>query len=208
MTAALVTAVLLAAPPAADRSLAEGVVRRIEERHAGAGDLTARFVQVYRSGLLGREVTERGIVSIKRPGRMRWDYKDPEPKTFVSDGRNYFFYVPADRQVVVRSQDGERSIPSLLLSGKGDILGQFAAELQTPPGEGLLRLRLTPRKPEPEIETVTVDVEPSGRIREIQVDDGQGNRSRFRFDNIRENVGLSDKIFRFEVPPGVEVIQG
>jgi outer membrane lipoprotein carrier protein len=208
MTAALVTAVLLAAPPAADRSVAESVVRRIEERHSGAGDLTARFVQVYRSGLLGREVTERGIVSIKRPGRMRWDYKDPEPKTFVSDGRTFFFYVPADRQVVVRSQDGERSIPSLLLSGKGDILGQFAAEMQTPPGEGLLRVRLTPRKPEPEIETVTVDVEPSGRIREIQVDDGQGNRSRFRFDDIRENVGLSDKIFRFEVPPGVEVIQG
>src|SRR2546426_971124 len=82
----------------------------------------------------------------------------------------------------------ERSIPSLLLSGKGDILGQFTAELETPPGEGLLRLRLTPRKPEPEIESVTVDVEPSGRVRQIQVDDGQGNRSRFRFDDIRENV--------------------
>lgn len=208
MTAALVTAVLLAASPAADRSVAESVVRLIEQRHAGAGDLTARFVQVYRSGLLGREVTERGVVSIKRPGRMRWDYKDPEAKTFVSDGRSFFFYVPADRQVVVRRQDDERSIPSLLLSGKGDILGQFAAEMQTPPAEGLLRLRLTPRKPDPEIESVTVDVEPSGRVRQIQVEDGQGNRSRFRFDDIRENVGLSDKIFRFEVPPGVEVIQG
>lgn len=208
MPAALVTAVLLAALPAADRSAAQGVVRLIEERHSGRGDLTARFVQVYRSGLLGREVTERGVVRIKRPGRMRWDYKDPEAKTFVSDGRNFYFYVPADRQVIVRSQDDERSIPSLLLSGKGDILGQFAAELETPPGEGLLRLRLTPRKPEPEIESVTVDVEPSGRVRQIQVEDGQGNRSRFRFDDIRENVGLPDTLFRFEVPPGVEVIQG
>jgi outer membrane lipoprotein carrier protein len=208
MIAALAIAFPVAVLPAADRSAAESVVQRIEERHAGAGDLTARFVQVYRSGLLGREVTERGVVSIKRPGRMRWDYKDPEAKTFVSDGRNFYFYVPADRQVVVRSQDDERSIPSLLLSGRGDILGQFAAVLETPPGEGLLRLRLTPRKPEPEIESVTVDVEPSGRVRQIQVDDGQGNRSRFRFDDIRENVGLPEKLFQFEVPPGVEVIQG
>src|SRR5882724_8214262 len=103
MPAALLTALLLVALPAADRSAAQGVVRLIEERHAGTGDLTARFVQVYRSGLLGREA-----------------------KTFVSDGRHFYFYVPADRQVVVRSQDDERSIPSLLLSGKGDILGQFA----------------------------------------------------------------------------------
>ena len=208
MIAALVTSALLAAPLAAHSPAAEGVVRRIEELHARAGDLTARFVQVYRSGLLGREITERGVVSIKRPGRMRWEYKDPEAKTFVSDGHRFYFYVPADRQVIVREQDEERSIPSLLLSGKGDILGQFAAELETPPSEGLLRLRLTPRRPEPEIERVVVDVEPSGRVRQIQVEDAQGGRSRFRFDDIRENVGLPDKLFRFEPPAGVEVIQG
>lgn len=208
MTAALATAAFLAAAPAAESAAARGVVRRIEERHARTRDLTARFVQVYRSGLLGREVTERGVVSIKRPGRMRWEYKDPEPKTFVSDGHTFYFYVPADRQVIVRAQDDERSIPSLLLSGRGDILGQFAAELATPPAEGLLRLRLTPRRPEPEIEHVVVDVEPSGRVRQIEVEDAQGNRSRFRFDDIREDVGLPDRLFRFEAPPGVEVIRG
>jgi outer membrane lipoprotein carrier protein len=184
------------------------VARDLQKKYDRMVDFSADFVHSYRGGVLKQQATERGHLLVKKPGKMLWEYTSPEKKTFVSDGRKLYFYVPADRQVVVRSQDGERSIPSLLLSGKGDILGQFAAELQTPPGEGLLRLRLTPRKPEPEIETVTVDVEPSGRIREIQVDDGQGNRSRFRFDNIRENVGLSDKIFRFEVPPGVEVIQG
>ena len=208
MTAALAIVALLAGPPAVDSAAAQGVVRRIEEHHARAGDLTARFVQVYRSGLLGREVTERGVVSIKRPGRMRWEYKDPEPKTFISDGTTFYFYVPADRQVIVKAQDEERSLVCLLLSGKTDVLGQFAAELVTPPEERLLRLRLTPRTPEPEIDQVLVDVEPSGRVRHIQVEDAQGNRSRFRFDDIRENVGLEDGLFRFEVPPGVEVIQG
>jgi outer membrane lipoprotein carrier protein len=202
------TAVVAGGAAPADSRLAQGMVKRIEERQARTGDLTARFVQVYRSGLLGREITERGVVSIKRPGRMLWEYRDPEKKTFVSDGHSFYFYVPADRQVIVRQQDEERSIPSLLLSGKGDILGQFTAEMDTPPAEGLLRLRLTPRKPEPEIERVTVDVEPSGQVRQIEVEDAQGNRSRFRFDDIRENVGLPDRLFRFDVPPGVELIQG
>lgn len=202
------TAVVARDAAPADSPLALSIVKRIEERQARTGDLTARFVQVYRSGPLGREVTERGVVSIKRPGRMLWEYKDPEKKTFVADGKSFYFYVPADRQVVVREQGGEHSIPSLFLSGKGDLQAQFAAQMDTPPAEGLLRLRLTPRKPEPDIERITVDVEPSGQVRQIEVEDAQGNRSRFRFDDIRENVGLPDRIFRFDVPPGVEVIQG
>jgi outer membrane lipoprotein carrier protein len=197
----------LVAVPLAEASPAEGLVRRLEARQARTADLTARFVQTYRSGVLGREVVERGVVSIKRPGRMIWEYKDPEKKTFVADGKTFYFYVPADRQVVVRDQDRERSIPSLLLSGQGDILSQFEVGLEGAP-PGLQRLRLTPRKPEPEIERVFVDVDAALRVRAIQVEDAQGDRSRFEFDAIRENVDLPDRLFRFQVPPGVEVITG
>jgi outer membrane lipoprotein-sorting protein len=69
-------------------------------------------------------------------------------------------------------------------------------------------LRLTPRKPEPEIERVFVDLDAADRVRGIQVEDAQGDRSRFEFDDIRENVDLPDRLFRFQVPPGVEVITG
>jgi outer membrane lipoprotein carrier protein len=193
--------------PRAEASPAEILVRRLEAHQARVGDQTARFVQTYRSGVLGREVVERGILSIKRPGRMLWEYKDPEKKTFVADGKTFYFYVPADRQVVVRDQDRERSIPSLLLSGAGDILSQFEVALEGAPS-GRQRLRLTPRKPEPEIERVFVDLDATDRVRGIQVEDAQGDRSRFEFDDIRENVDLPDRLFRFQVPPGVEVIAG
>jgi outer membrane lipoprotein carrier protein len=106
--AAIAIRALLAHPvllPLAEASPAESLVRRLEAHQARVGDLTARFVQTYRSGVLGREVVERGRVSIKRPGRMLWEYKDPEKKTFVADGKTFYFYVPADRQVIVRDQD-------------------------------------------------------------------------------------------------------
>src|SRR4029453_15693544 len=93
-----------------DAPLAQSLVRRLEERQARAQDMTARFVQSYRSGILGRGVVERGVVRLKRPGRMLWEYKDPEKKTFLSDGKSYYFYVPADRQVIVRDQDEERGV--------------------------------------------------------------------------------------------------
>ena len=215
MPAALLVflAALLPPPPAtrsadADAELARSLVRRIEERQARAADLVARFTQSYRSGMLGREVTERGVVSIKRPGRMRWEYKDPEEKLFVSDGRTFYFYVPADRQVIVSEQDEQRSLPARLLSGRGGLLDEFDASLEPPPEEGVVRLKLVPREEEAEVARAYVDAEPAGRIRSILIEDAQGNRTRFRFENVRENTGLDDRLFRFEVPKGVEVVHG
>lgn len=210
----VVLAVAQAAAPvapagaAADARLARSVLRRVEERHARTSDLVARFSQSYRSGLLGREVVEHGLVSIKRPGRMRWEYKDPEPKLFVSDGRTFYFYVPADKQVIVSEQDEQRSLAARLLSGRGGLADEFDASMDEPLEEGVLRVRLVPRHEQPDVQRAFVDVEPSGRIRSILLEDVQGNRTRFRFESVRENTGVKDDQFRFTVPPGVEVIRG
>jgi outer membrane lipoprotein carrier protein len=213
--ALLLTALAVLAPAApvspgtdADAELARSLVRKVEERHARTADLVARFTQSYRSGMLGREVTERGVVSLKRPGRMRWEYKDPEPKLFISDGRTFYFYVPADKQVIVSEQDEQRSLAARLLSGRGGLAEEFAASLESPLEEGVVRLKLVPRHEQPDVERAFVDVEPSGRVRAILLDDVQGNRTRFRFEAVRENTGLRDELFRFEVPKGVEVIRG
>jgi len=205
LTGTLAGALALASP--APPSPAEALARRVEARHRGVRDLTARFVQTYRSGALGREVVEKGVLSLKPPSRMRWEYREPEKKTFVSDGKTSFFYVPADRQVIRRETSDARDLPAMLLSGHADIVGTFEVALETGPA-GLQRLRLTPRKPEPEIEQLYVDVDAGDRIRAILVLDAQGNRSQFAFEDIRENVGLDDRLFRFEVPRGVEVIAG
>ncbi len=189
-------------------SPAEQLAVRIESKHRELIGLTARFTQTYRSGMLGKAIVEKGSLSLKPPGRMRWEYRDPERKTFVSDGRTFYFYVPADRQVIVREQADSRGIPALLLSGRGDILSQFAVTEEDAPAAGVRRLRLVPRKPDPEIDHVLVDADDAARIRGITIVDAQGSRSQFVFDGFRENVKLKDSLFEFEVPRGVEVVSG
>jgi len=204
----VVSVLLAGALSADDAALARRLVERIEQRQASTRDLVARFVQGYRSGMLGREVVEKGTVSIKRPGRMHWEYREPERKVFVSDGRVFYFYVPADRQVIIQEQDTERSLAARLLSGRGGLLEEFEASLDSPLEEGVVRIRLVPRRPEAELKRAFIDAELSGRIRSILLEDAQGNRTSFRFEHVRENVGLEDGLFRFEIPPGVEVIRG
>ena len=212
MNAALLLVLLLAAGvvPSADPDpgLAESLVGRIEARHSRTQDLVARFVQSYRSGLLGRELVERGVVSIKRPGRMRWEYQEPEEKLFLSDGESFYFYVPEDRQVIIQAQDDQRSLAARLLFGGAGLLEEFEVSLDEPFEEGVLRVRLVPRRENAELERAYIDAEPSGLIRSILLEDIQGNRTLFRFEEIRENTGLSDHLFEFEIPSGVEVIRG
>ena len=200
----LVAALSPASPAAAS---AESIARHVEERHRAVGGLTARFVQVYRSGVLGREVEERGKLSLKPPGRMLWEYQQPEKKTFVSDGKTFYFYVPADHQVLVRGQAGERGVAVQLLSGQGDLTRDFEAGLETA-SAGRYRLRLTPRKPDPDVDRVYLETDDAFRIHSIEVLDTLGNRSEFRFLDIKDKVRLPDSLFDFEVPAGVEVVSG
>ena len=58
--------------------------------------LEAEFTEVYRGS--GMERTETGTLWLKKPGKMRWEYRSPREKLFVSDGKDAWFYVPADRQ--------------------------------------------------------------------------------------------------------------
>lgn len=212
MSALLAMLVLLGYGGAASASLppdpAQDLVRRLESRNREVRDLTARFTQTYRSGALGRTLVERGTLAIKRPGRMLWEYQDPEKKLFVSDGTTSYFYVPADRQVIVREQAAERGVAVSLLSGQSDILDEFEAALEEDAGDGVTRLRLTPRRPDPDVQSVSLELDERLRIRVLSIEDVQGNTSRFRFEAYRENLGLPDRLFRFDVPHGVEVIQG
>lgn len=193
-------------PGAALASPAEDLARRVEERHRRAHDLVGRFVQTYRSGLLGREIRESGRLSLKRGGLMRWEYDTPEKKTFVSDGKRFYFYVPADRQVIVKDTGGERSLPSLLLFG-GEILAHFLASLDESEAP-LTRLRLVPRTDDPEVAAAVLVVDATALIRAIEITDAQGSQSRFDFADLRQNVGVKDALFEFAIPKGVEVITG
>ena len=71
----------------------------MQQKYDRVKDFTADFTHVYEGGVLKKKSTESGTVQIKKPGRMRWEYTTPDKKTFVSDGRKIYSYIPADKQV-------------------------------------------------------------------------------------------------------------
>ena len=78
----------------------------MQQKYDRVKDFTADFTHTYEGGVLKKKSTERGTVQIKKPGRMRWEYTAPEKKTFVSDGRKIYSYIPADKQVIRQRRAG------------------------------------------------------------------------------------------------------
>jgi outer membrane lipoprotein carrier protein len=189
---------------------AEELSGRIQARYDTIRDFEADFVQTYQGGLLRTKSTEQGTVAIKRPGRMRWVYTKPERKEFVSNGRQIYSYIPRDKQVIVSPMPADdQTTPALFLTGRGHLVRDFHAEFAAVPGAapGVIGLKLTPKKTDPEFEWLMVTVNPSSlQIQQLVALDRQGGQSSFTFTNLKENRNLSDKIFDFQIPRGVDVI--
>lgn len=208
---ALLLAAVVAFPTSAVQSEAPtDLAARIQQRYDTIRDFEADFVQNYQGGLLRTRTTEQGTVAIKRPGRMRWVYTKPERKEFVSNGQRIYSYIPADKQVVVAPMPStDQTTPALFLTGRGHLVRDFTATAGDIPGglQGLTAIKLVPRKPDPELESLVLGVDPKSlQIRQLVAVDGQGGRSTFTFNNLKENRNLSDKLFEFQVPRGVDVI--
>lgn len=190
--------------------LPEDLAARIQQRYDTIRDFQGDFVQAYEGGVLRTKSTERGTVAIKRPGRMRWVYTRPEKKEFVSDGNRIYTYLPADKQVIVSAMpQGQASTPAMFLAGKAHLVRDFAPEFADLPAtaQGLIGLKLVPKRQDPEVEWLILGADPTTlQIRYLVASDRQGGRSTFTFSNLKENRNLSDKLFEFRIPRGVDVI--
>ena len=184
---------------------------KVQQRYNGIKDIQGDFVQTYEGGVLRTKTTERGTVSIKRPGKMRFLYTKPEKKEFVSDGNRLYAHMVADKQVIVSPAPGpdQGDIPAMFLAGQSDLARDYTPSFTPLPGaaSGLVTLKLVPKKPNTEYESIGIGVDPKTfQIQFLTAVDTQGGRSSFSFTNLKENRGLSDKQFEFRIPRGVDVV--
>jgi outer membrane lipoprotein carrier protein len=200
---------LAAAPPAPSAQSGADLVRAVEKRYASARTLTATFSQAYRSAAMGQEVVEGGRLWVKRPGRMRWDYRAPDKKVFLFPGDGtWIAYAPLQAQATRGAAPLDAPHVRLLL-GEGSLLEAFDAEevaLREPAVPGSRQVKLTPRKPLDGVALAYLELDPTTlAVARVLVVDPAGNESDLRLSRTKENADVRDAVFDFKVPPGVEV---
>ena len=142
---------------------------------------------------------------------MKWEYKDPEEKIFLYKEGVFLFYIPEDKELFRSSLSKEKYESEILslLSGKKRLKDDYLLESNPFPSENqkAWQLKLTPIE-EGEYTYILLEIdEKTWLIRKAIFFDWAGNKSEFRFSQIKTNVRLPEKVFELKVPPDVEIFE-
>ena len=206
---ALTIAVLLAfCPLLAFAAEKEDVLDAVQKQYDKTKTFKAKFVQKSYLKIMGQTQTARGEVYIKKPGKMKWDYKAPDPQILTSNENGVWLYLPEEKQVTKMQMENiySSNTPAMFLVGKGKLSESFVVDkvLKTP---GLVTLTLLPKDDEMNIDRLLLFVDDkSYQITGSTVYDKLGNKTEILFSSIRVNQAIPDEFFDFKIPEGVDVV--
>lgn len=191
----------------------------MERHYRHTKSLAAIFFEKYSAGGANLRA-ESGRVYFSKPGRMRWDYDSPEKKLFLVDGKNVWYYVPADHtasRTSIKESDDWRT-PLALLAGKvklerlcgslrlSDSLDSTDPE-QRPSQPGDSVLVCSPRKGDEDVfRQLLLEVNDLGQSVRVTIRQPGEIETEFRFGDWKENIPIDEAKFHFEPPAGVAIV--
>jgi outer membrane lipoprotein carrier protein len=198
---------LLAVSAFAAHTPVDALLKTVEQRYNRAETLQVLFREEYmRVGHIRR--VESGVLQLRKPGRMRWEYSDPKGKLAVCDGKLLWMYTPAENRVekFPLKESGDMRAPLAFLLGKLHFDKEFRNLQGKPEGDGT-RITAEPKTDSLPYSAVEFLVTPDGRIREVKVTEFDHSVMGYTFDQEKVNPALDDKLFHFQVPKGAEVVE-
>jgi outer membrane lipoprotein carrier protein len=219
-------AILAALAPTTPEAKVVGA--KLEARYRGAHTLAATFLERYsENNHVVR--TEAGIAYFRRPGKMRWEYESPEKNLFLVDGKTAWFYVPVDHTVTraPAKQSTDWRTPLALLAGEMKLsrvcarVASTKAEEPDTPGNTVLYCPLRGEESKPNHaaagapdskeagpdQSVFLEIAPAtGELARVLVREKGGVVVEFKFAAWRFDPPVPDSFFRFDVPPGVAIV--
>lgn len=192
LTLIVIAALLCAAKPVGDAS----DIQRVEEYLTDLYSIVADFNQVDAGGGVAE-----GKFYLKKPGKMRWEYKPPTPILLVSNGKVMTYYDSELDQVNYIAFDdtlaGFLAQEKITLTSKSAQLVDFVAK------EGVIRATIVQRqKPDEGSLTLEFSDKPL-QLRQMVVTDARGQRTNIQLQNATYGENLPDSLFKFEDPRGL-----
>lgn len=191
-----------------EASQVDRILSGIEQRYAGKG-FSANFFQESMLKAMQISDTAEGRLTVKRPGKMRWEYSMPDEQTIVTDGKSLWIYRPSDNQVMVGAAPdffgqgrGAGFLSDIRLIRKG-----FKIEFLEAENPAYDRLRLTPNKPTQELARIVLSVKKNTyQVDQVTTYNAYGDETRIVLSEYQFNLDPADNLFFFEIPPGVDVV--
>lgn len=189
------------------------IVDMVQAKYNGLKTITAKFRQLSVNKVSMIREESRGTFYFSKPGKMRWEYEEPERRLVVSDGEKVWTYLPEQNQVYVArlNEDHIARTPLAFLLGKGDLKKEFditSSKIEDKERGSLFRLNLNPHVPQMNISNLVLDVDgESYLIVRSDLYDSMGNLISVNYERIAIDTELPPNLFKFSPPEKAEIIE-
>jgi outer membrane lipoprotein carrier protein len=200
---------VLCATADSDAADLEKILKGVETRYSGKG-FSVAFFQESMLKTMQISDTAEGRLTVKRPGKMRWEYILPDPQTIITDGTSMWIHRPADNQVMVGKA------PAFFGDGKGagflsnirQIRKSFHVKVQPASDKGHYRLQLIPIHPTPDIAKIILSVDKdSFQVDQVVSFNTYGDETKISLNNYQFNLDPKEELFSFVMPEGIDVVE-
>ncbi len=202
----LILAVVSVNAFAEDQKISTGEIY-LEKFLVNTRTLEANFQQTLRTH--DGEVLQQteGKFYLDRPGKFRWNYQSPYEQIIVSDGQRIWIYDVELQQVTVQKQTaGLPATPMALLEDSSKLYQSFNV-FPLDEQNGVYRLKLQSKTKESDFAEIVIGLDAKG-LRFMQLHDQFEQVTDIVFSDISTNTELSEDIFKFIPPEGVDVFGG
>jgi len=145
-----------------------------------------------------------GTVWMQAPAQFRWQYIEPIEQLIVADGKQVWVYDEDLEQVTVKAQDN--SLNPIYVIINDELSKQHYDIKHEVNSQGLDWLSLTPKLHSEEVKSVWLAIK-GDVITQIKVFNHFDQTMVFEFMQVQRNPEVSDDLFTFVPPEGVDVIQ-
>ncbi len=193
----------------------ETVVNAIQANYQKTNDWSAEFIQSTYVEMLAQEVIKKGIISVKKPGKLFIKYQDDSPKTYISNGQKLWVYTEGDQEVTVFKKISKQLASEALtfMNGLGDLKKDFEvlsfdkADLGVAmmKNKNLSYIELVPRDTESTLDRVVLGVD-ANLVMEVTLFNSSKNKTHYVFTNIKCNTNPPESQFEFGKREGIKEV--
>lgn len=185
--------------------LAQNSVKQLEQLMSGFVNYTASFEQYTKDEKGRKGEVSKGIMSVQRPNKFRWETNQPFPQLIVSDGSYIWIYDPDLEQATRKKvQESETNGAALILNGDIDTLNKRFKINQLIDNDREKLFELVPKK-ESNFEKIQLFFA-AKVMQELMLVDIFGKSTTIILTNPQLNTVVEPGLFKFTPPEGTDLM--
>lgn len=186
-------------------------VKNLQAQLGKINSFSASFIQLTQDGLGNTLQKVEGHMQVEKPGKLRWKTEGIYEQLVISDGDSLWIYDEDLEQVSIKNMDNRLSeTPALLLGGDVSAIDDDFIITQAPSENELIYI-LQPKDSTQLFDSLDLSFNKLHReqpLTQMVIRDASGQVTIIRFNDVVNNPTFKKDIFTFDIPDGIDVIDG